>query len=112
MTIGEKIFTRRKQLGLTLEDVGQAVGVAKSTVKKWESGFIESMRLDKVEKLAAVLDISVDFLLFNDKAKLQDPAKRKLRSVARLEENELTEEEDIDLKKYIDFLISKRENKS
>ena len=111
MTIGEKIFTRRKQLGLTLEDVGQAVGVAKSTVKKWESGFIESMRLDKIEKLAAVLDTSVDFLLFGDNKKPQEPVKRKLRSVARLEENELSEEEDTIIQSYIDFLIANRNKK-
>ena len=66
MTIGEKIHYRRKQLGLTLEEVGYAVGVAKSTVRKWETGFIESMKLDKVEKLARVLDTSISFLMDSD----------------------------------------------
>lgn len=38
MTIGELIHNRRKELKLTLEEVGNAVGVSKSTVRKWETG--------------------------------------------------------------------------
>ena len=40
MDIGHIINQRRLFLGLTLEDVGNAVGVSKSTVKKWEDGYI------------------------------------------------------------------------
>lgn len=58
MNIGTIIRTRRADLGLTLEDVGKAVGVSKSTVKKWEDGFIENMRRDKIATLASVLKIS------------------------------------------------------
>ena len=63
MTIGEKIKERRLALGLTLEEVGNAVGVAKSTVRKWEIGFIENMRTDKVAKLAKVLETTPAYLL-------------------------------------------------
>ena len=65
MTIGERLHMRRKQLGLTLEEVGNAVGVAKSTVRKWEVGHIESMRIDKVESLARILETSPAYLLAN-----------------------------------------------
>ena len=41
--ISKKISDRRKQLGLTLEDVGNAVGVSKTTVQRWESGLIKNM---------------------------------------------------------------------
>ena len=40
------INQRRTELKLTLEQVGQAVGVGKSTVKKWEDGYISNMRRD------------------------------------------------------------------
>ena len=40
--IGEKISTRRKKLGLTLEEVGERVGVAKSTIQRYEAGKIAS----------------------------------------------------------------------
>lgn len=57
MTIGEKISVRRKELGLTLEDVGKYVGVTKATVKKWETGYIANMRRDKIALLAKILKI-------------------------------------------------------
>ena len=63
MTVGEIIYTRRKELGLTLEEIGNATGVSKSTVKKWENGFIANMRRDKIGKLAKVLQISPIVLL-------------------------------------------------
>ena len=58
MNIGELIHDRRTELGLTLEEVGDAVGVSKSTVKKWEDGFISNMRRDKIAALAKVLRIN------------------------------------------------------
>lgn len=58
MDIGNIIRIRRADLGLTFEDIGKAVGVSKSTVKKWEDGFIENMRRDKIAALATVLQIS------------------------------------------------------
>lgn len=58
MDIGELIRERRLELNLTLEDVGNAVGVSKSTVKKWEDGFISNMRRDKIASLAKVLRIN------------------------------------------------------
>lgn len=56
--VAKKICERRKELGLTLEEVGQAVGVGKSTVRKWENGLIKNMGRDKIARLAAVLKIS------------------------------------------------------
>lgn len=58
MTTSEFIAQRRKELGLTLEEVGKACGVGKSTVKKWEDGFISNMKRDKIAALAAILKVS------------------------------------------------------
>lgn len=56
--IANKIKARRVELGLTLEDVAQAVGVGRSTVQRWESGLIRNMGRDKIARLASVLQIS------------------------------------------------------
>ena len=66
MTRGRFIKTRRLQLNLTLEDVGKACGVGKSTVRKWETGMIQHMKLDKVTALARVLDIDPMELILED----------------------------------------------
>lgn len=58
MDIGKMINQRRTELKLTLEQVGQAVGVGKSTVKKWEDGYISNMRRDKKALLAKVLKMN------------------------------------------------------
>lgn len=58
MSLGSRLRERRQQLGLTLEEVAQAVGVSKSTVQKWESGTIEDMRLAKAAGLAKALKVS------------------------------------------------------
>ena len=56
--IANKIKSRRLELGLTLEDVAQAVGVGRSTVRKWETGMIKNMGRDKIAALAAVLQMN------------------------------------------------------
>lgn len=66
MNVGKIISDRRKELGLTLEEVGKAVGVGKSTVLKWERGYISNMRRDKIAILARVLQIAPTDLLNED----------------------------------------------
>ena len=50
-TMGERIRRLRKERGLTLMEVGEAVGVGKSTVRKWEIGMIANMKRDKIAKI-------------------------------------------------------------
>lgn len=52
------IRNKRMELGLTLADVAEAVGVRAATVSRWESGDIANMRRDKIEALARVLGLS------------------------------------------------------
>lgn len=56
--IGKMIHDLRIAKGMTLEEVGNIVGVGKSTVRKWETGMIANMKRDKIAKLAKALDIS------------------------------------------------------
>ena len=75
MKTNELIRKRREDLHLTLEQIGNYVGVGKSTVKKWESGFISNLRRDKLAKLAEILQISpleliYDEIPYNDRLEL------------------------------------------
>lgn len=62
-SIGEKIKALRLENNLTLEQVGNAVGVGKSTVRKWENGMIANMRRDKIVSLAKALNTTPAYLL-------------------------------------------------
>lgn len=63
MTMGDRIHKLRKEKGLTLEYIGKMTGVAKSTVRKWESGDIASIRSANLQKLADVLGTTLEYLL-------------------------------------------------
>ena len=54
----QQLADRRRELGLTLEDVAKSVGVSKATVSRWESGEIDNMRRDRIAALAKVLRVS------------------------------------------------------
>lgn len=49
---------RRKELGLTLLQIADAVGVTEATVQRWESGNIKTVRHEKIAKLSEVLKVS------------------------------------------------------
>ena len=61
--MSNKIKKLRKEKGLTLEQVGQMVGVGKSTVRKWETGIIANMKRDKIAALANALETSPAYLM-------------------------------------------------
>ena len=63
MGLGEKIHQLRKERNMTLEELGNKVGVGKSTVRKWENGMIQNMRRDKIAALAKVFGITPTELL-------------------------------------------------
>ena len=54
---------RRKELGLTLAQIADAMGVAEATVQRWESGNIKSIRHEKIGKLAEILMVSPSALM-------------------------------------------------
>jgi repressor LexA len=118
MKIGEKISLRRKQLDLTLEEVGQAVGVSKTTVRKWENGVIENMKRDKIVRLSKILDMSIPELmgweneLFGEQSK-SAPIDEALVTDGVLTEalSDLTDKELDDILKYARYLKATREKK-
>lgn len=58
MDIKDILKNRRIDLGLTMKDVAEAVGVSEATVSRWESGDIANMKRDRIQALSVVLDIS------------------------------------------------------
>ena len=69
MEFCELVRTQRKRIGKTLEEVGKAVGVAKATVQRWESGEIKDIRREKLVKLAVALETTPAYLMGWDSPK-------------------------------------------
>ena len=61
--LGARIKMLRLDKKMTLEQLGEYVGVSKSTVRKWETGMIANMRQDKIPKLAKALDTTPAYLM-------------------------------------------------
>ena len=62
MTVNERIKERRLQLGLTLEEVAQKIGVKRPTVFRYESGVI-NIKLSTIKKLAEALQTTPEDLM-------------------------------------------------
>lgn len=63
MDIGERIKKRRKELGLSAEQVADKLGVSPATIYRYESNDIVNMRIDKLEPIADILNTSPAYLM-------------------------------------------------
>lgn len=69
----EILRQRKEQLGLTVEDLMREVGVSRATLFRWLAGTTTRIPASKLEKLAAVLQTSVDHLNGKDVASIMKP---------------------------------------
>lgn len=63
MAIGERIRRRRKQLGLSVDDIAKKLGKDRATIYRYESSEIENLPLNILEPLAKVLGVSPGYLM-------------------------------------------------
>lgn len=71
--IGERIKDTRKSMGKTLEDIASEIGVAKSTIQRYEAGRIDKIKLPVISAIADVLGVNDAWLIGkSDKKHLTD----------------------------------------
>ena len=58
MEVKDILKKRRIELGLTMKEVADKVGVSEGTISRWESGEIANMRRDKIISLASALKLT------------------------------------------------------
>lgn len=83
MTIGQRIAQKRKELGLSQETLGEALGVSRQSVYKWESG----SALPEIEKLISMsrlFGVTIGWLLGVEDEEIAP-------ETVKSESNELTE---------------------
>jgi len=61
--IGIIIHNRRKELGITLEQIGNACGVNKSTIMRWETGRAKDIKRSHIDTLSKMLYLPLEVLL-------------------------------------------------
>lgn len=90
MTTHERIKKRRKELGLTAEQVADALNVSRATVYRYESAEIEKLPIDIIEPLASILQTTPEYLMGWDLCIDIDDAKIISRIVKKGLNNEQT----------------------
>lgn len=58
----ERLRELRRRDGMTQDDLAKRLGVVKSTVSQWESGYRVPSE-DILRQLAQIFDVSVDYLI-------------------------------------------------
>ena len=61
--ISSVLKAKRKELGLTLAQIAEKIGVTEATVQRWESGNIKSLRHERIAKLADILGVTPAVLM-------------------------------------------------
>lgn len=63
MTVGERLKCRRRQLGLSAEQVAEKLGISPSTIYRYENGDINKMGIDKLGPIADAVQTTPAFLM-------------------------------------------------
>ncbi len=104
MTLGEHIQSLRKEKGLSQEALGEALGVTRQSISKWESdGAIPE--IDKLIALSKLFGVTVGELL-----QVEDPAETEVPLPHELTERELEAVEAI-VSKYLQASAPKRKKR-
>ena len=64
---GERLMRARKEKELSREELGKLCGITGRTIQNYELGHVTPNRIDVSQRLADVLDISVDYLIYGEK---------------------------------------------
>jgi transcriptional regulator with XRE-family HTH domain len=64
--IGRRIASRRALLGWTSAALAERAGISRVTLSRIETGRVGKASADTLARIAAVLGVSVDWLLFGD----------------------------------------------
>ena len=105
----QRLKSRRKELRMTLEDVGNALDLSCVAVSRWENELINTINIEKIEKIAEVLQCPPSYLMGwtdyidGDSKAVPDSISKAITLMELLKPQE--QEQVI---KYIQFIISSR----
>ncbi len=70
--IGKKIKSEREKLNLTLKDIAEDIGVAISTIQRYENGLIKEIKLPVIQAIANSLNVNPNWLIGKENNKYID----------------------------------------
>ena len=73
--LSEKIYSLRRKLGLSQEQLAEKIGVSRQAISKWEGG-LSTPELDKLKALSECFQITMDELTENQAILASEDAKK------------------------------------
>ena len=64
--MGERIKNRRKEIGMTQQELADAVGISRNSLSRIETAVVPNLTVYTAMRLAKVLGISMDFLVYGE----------------------------------------------
>ena len=62
-TLGKRVLLKRRDLGLTQAQLGEACNLTANTIARLERGLVQDLRAGAVAKIAVRLGTSMDYLM-------------------------------------------------
>ena len=63
MTVGQRIKQRRKDMGMSADELGKRIGKNRATIFRYENGDIENLPVDVLKPIAEVLLTTPQYLM-------------------------------------------------
>ncbi len=101
MAFSEKLKQLRKEKGLSQLELAERAGLNINLISKYETNRL-APALENLKKLARALEITIDYLAFDDVPKNGIP---KVRDLRLLEKLKIIEEMDGDTRKIVETII-------
>lgn len=114
MNIGQRIRHQRKLKKMTQEQLGDAIGVSKMAISKYERNIVDNMGREKVMALSKLLDIPIiEFLESSDeKPNVEQVSPEEFANEVKLllnKTNSLTEQQKQHLLNTLNFICGENE---
>lgn len=61
--MGNRIKELRKKKGITMEELGNIIGVQRAAIMKYEKGYVENIKRSSIEKMANYFNVSPSYLM-------------------------------------------------
>lgn len=113
MTTGERIKERRKELGISADKLAELIGVSRSTMFRYENGYIEKLPINNLVPIAHALNTTVGYLMGWDDEKnapIADISNEREKEAMRCFDM-LSESRKIEALNYLHYLLTSEDKK-